>query len=294
MHAFVETEGDEVKEQAIVNNPPISNPAISQFIQKNDLDDLSDLLVQSKLKLIHLRALNDEKDMSEFDALCTDWNLNAAQKIRFGHAIKSLKPIQQRQRYETRLTILGDTSTGKTSLAKRMTGRDFSEYQESTIGAGHYKLRRDIYEKSITYEIWDTAGQERYQSLAPMYYKHASIIFVVYDITSAETFYRGKFWVKEIQNNVGKIPILVIGNKIDRDDEREVDVVKVEQYTNSMGISHIEVSCKTKHNLSAVYQWIRENTLDDDLRKVDDNAGFKLNEGSFQREPGARKRKCCG
>lgn len=36
----------------------------------------------------------------------------------------------------------------------------------------------------ITLDIWDTAGQERYHSLAPMYYKGAKGVVIVFDLTN--------------------------------------------------------------------------------------------------------------
>jgi len=39
-------------------------------------------------------------------------------------------------------------------------------------------------DKTLKLQLWDSAGQERYKSLIPSYVKGASIIFVVYDITS--------------------------------------------------------------------------------------------------------------
>ena len=47
----------------------------------------------------------------------------------------------------------------------------------------------------------DTAGQERYASLAPLYYRGAGAAVVMYDITSAETFTKAKYWVTELQKN---------------------------------------------------------------------------------------------
>ena len=47
----------------------------------------------------------------------------------------------------------------------------------------------------------DTAGQERYLSLAPLYYRGAHAAAIVYDITSAESFAKAKYWIKELQKN---------------------------------------------------------------------------------------------
>jgi GTPase SAR1 family protein len=38
--------------------------------------------------------------------------------------------------------------------------------------------------KSVKLQLWDSAGQEKYRSLIPSYIRGASVIFVIYDITS--------------------------------------------------------------------------------------------------------------
>lgn len=80
--------------------------------------------------------------------------------------------------------LLGDMGAGKTSLVLRFVKGEFSEYQESTIGAAFFTHVLSLNEATVKFDIWDTAGQERYHSLAPMYYRGAAAAIVVYDITS--------------------------------------------------------------------------------------------------------------
>jgi len=80
--------------------------------------------------------------------------------------------------------LLGDMGAGKTSLVLRFVKGEFSEYQDSTIGAAFFTQVLSLNEATIKFDIWDTAGQERYHSLAPMYYRGAAAAIVVYDITS--------------------------------------------------------------------------------------------------------------
>lgn len=80
--------------------------------------------------------------------------------------------------------LLGDMGAGKTSLVLRFVKGEFSEYQDSTIGAAFFTQVLSLNEATVKFDIWDTAGQERYHSLAPMYYRGAAAAIVVYDITS--------------------------------------------------------------------------------------------------------------
>ena len=42
--------------------------------------------------------------------------------------------------------------------------------------------------------MWDTAGQESYRSLLPLYYRGASIVVLVYDITNEDSLEQTKWW----------------------------------------------------------------------------------------------------
>ena len=72
-------------------------------------------------------------------------------------------------------------------------------------------------------QIWDTAGQERYRAITHAYYKGAVGAIIVFDISKEDTFLNVQKWMEEIKNGaVSNIVVLLIGNKCDLDDQREV------------------------------------------------------------------------
>ena len=65
-------------------------------------------------------------------------------------------------------------------------------------------------------QIWDTAGQEKLRSIAPLYYRDAQGIIMVYDVTAKKTFNSLDSWQKDISENASEIvTTLVVGNKCD-------------------------------------------------------------------------------
>ena len=72
--------------------------------------------------------------------------------------------------------------------------------------------------------ILDTAGQERFDSLNLTYYKKADAVLLVYDISKRSSFENvTKYYVEKIKENCNEdIPILLLGNKIDKKNEREI------------------------------------------------------------------------
>uniref|UniRef100_A0A2K5L3E5 RAB5A, member RAS oncogene family n=1 Tax=Cercocebus atys TaxID=9531 RepID=A0A2K5L3E5_CERAT len=85
-----------------------------------------------------------------------------------------------------KLVLLGESAVGKSSLVLRFVKGQFHEFQESTIGAAFLTQTVCLDDTTVKFEIRDTAGQERYHSLAPMYYRGAQAVIVVYDITNEE------------------------------------------------------------------------------------------------------------
>ncbi|KAF5748598.1 Ras-related small GTP-binding family protein [Tripterygium wilfordii] len=155
---------------------------------------------------------------------------------------------------QAKLVLLGDMGTGKTSLALRFVKGQFSDFQESTIGAAFFTQVLSLNEATIKFDIWDTAGQERYHSLAPMYYRGAAAAVVVYDVTSMESFERAKKWVREVQRQGNpKLIMFLVANKVDLEAKRKVGNEEGEQYAKENGLAFLETSAKTAHNVNELF-----------------------------------------
>jgi len=77
-------------------DPKDANPeddSLLKFLEQNDLTDVIDIFVASKLTLDHLKQV--ERD--DLEALCSDLNLSSSQKIRVKHAIKTLQKKKKKK-----------------------------------------------------------------------------------------------------------------------------------------------------------------------------------------------------
>lgn len=186
------------------------------------------------------------------------------------------------QTFQFKLVLLGDTSVGKSSLVIRFVKNQFSEYQESTIGAAFLTQTVPVGDYTVKFEIWDTAGQERYHSLAPMYYRGAAAAIVVYDITTADSFQRAKSWVKELQRQGSQdVVIALAGNKIDREDERQVSQEEAKKYSDENGLFFIETSAKTNVNVRELFMAIARK-LPKETPDKKAGTGFIINESELE------------
>ena len=85
--------------------------------------------------------------------------------------------------------------------------------------------------KRINLEIWDTAGQERFRVIAPIYYRKASAIIIVYDITNRLSYDRTNYWINEIELNGNPHCIkFLVGNKMDMGYDKSVSTEVKNEY----------------------------------------------------------------
>ncbi|CAL6097310.1 Rab11 [Hexamita inflata] len=129
---------------------------------------------------------------------------------------------------EIKVVIIGDTGVGKTCIATRLIANTFNPQSPSTLSAAF--LRKQMNNHQL--QIWDTAGQERFRSIAPLYYRNAYAVILVFDITRKISFESLQFWLNDLSSkfqNQQKPLITFVGNKSDLQDQREVSVEQVEQ-----------------------------------------------------------------
>ncbi|KAF3421680.1 hypothetical protein E2986_09720 [Frieseomelitta varia] len=142
-----------------------------------------------------------------------------------------------------KVVVLGSQGVGKTSIIKRYIEKKFNEHLNPTIGALFFSCKLKIEDSRVILMIWDTAGQERFRSMAPMYYRKANVAMLVFDLTEYSTFTAMKRWVEELQKNVeDPMVLVVVGNKLDLMEKRQVDAEEARVYATKIGASYHETS----------------------------------------------------
>lgn len=140
--------------------------------------------------------------------------------------------------------------------------KKFSSQYKATIGVDFLNKEVMIDDKLVTLQIWDTAGQERFQkSLGMAFYRGADACILVYDITSEKSFEQLNSWRDEFLNQAhprdpDNFPFVVIGNKIDKENERRVPKAKATQWCKSKGpkpIPYFETSAKEAIKVDAAF-----------------------------------------
>ncbi len=164
-----------------------------------------------------------------------------------------------------KVCLLGDGAVGKTALRERYLGKQFSSGYVMTIGADFAVKRSQIMTeegvKDVKFQIWDLAGQPRFNSVRELYYKGSHGGLLVFDITRRDSFTNLGNWIDELYKNSGRgpMPITVLGNKVDLQDEVENPVTReeaikfIEELKKKKGIPYdviyLETSAKTGINV---------------------------------------------
>ncbi|GAA5831248.1 hypothetical protein JCM3770_004734, partial [Rhodotorula araucariae] len=104
-------------------------------------------------------------------------------------------------------------------------------------------------------EILDTAGQEEYTALRDQWIREGQGFLIVYSTTSRASFDRVERFRHQISRvkDSDRVPIVVVGNKVDRVHEREVETRHGEELARRLGCAFIETSAKTRVNLEEAY-----------------------------------------
>ncbi|KAI4725958.1 ras-domain-containing protein [Aureobasidium sp. EXF-10728] len=161
-----------------------------------------------------------------------------------------------------KLVFLGEQSVGKTSLITRFMYDSFDNTYQATIGIDFLsKVAPTMYleDRTVRLQLWDTAGQERFRSLIPSYIRDSSVAVVVYDITSAKSFQQTRKWVDDVRGERGSdVIIVLVGNKTDLNDKREVTTQQGEEEAKKHNLMFIETSAKVGHNVKPLFKRIAQ------------------------------------
>ena len=155
-----------------------------------------------------------------------------------------------------KIIVLGDPGVGKSCLTSRALKDKFEDKYAPTIGFEFLTYTAIIDSKTIKLEIWDTCGQEMYRSLIANFYRNASLAMMVYSINSKESFSHINTWIKEVKlQSHPDIKIILIGNKSDLEENRQVTIEDAKEFIKENEISFFqETSAKTGKNTKEVFE----------------------------------------
>ncbi|MBY9006173.1 MAG: GTP-binding protein [Candidatus Lokiarchaeota archaeon] len=185
--------------------------------------------------------------------------------------------------YRYKFILVGDEAVGKTSIVRRFTENRFSDDYRATIGLNLISHTIKFINNDIELFIWDIGAQKYFKRFRETYYQGAQAVFIVFDLTNKESYENVQEWFNEINEFVKTegLSIIIVGNKSDLKEERQIEYKKGVEITNLLhkqgilNISYIETSALTGENISEAfrllsYHYIMENKeFEEDKLKQD-------------------------
>ena len=206
--------------------------------------------------------------------------------------------------YLLKYVIIGDSGVGKSNILLQYINGKFSDDFKATVGVEFGAKNIEINSRIYRIEIWDTAGQENFRSIARAYYKNSICACIVYDITNRNSFNSVQSWIDDCTKQTPKsILLLLIGNKNDLNDKREVQYEEGAEFAKKRNMIFLETSAKTGNNIDNIFErsvkQIDQNILDNKYDLDNENCGIRkgLRTESFvlsvEKSKEKKKKKCC-
>jgi small GTP-binding protein len=206
--------------------------------------------------------------------------------------------MEEQNEIKMKILLIGESKVGKTCLINSYVIRSFNINQLSTVGLDFRTKKLDIQGKQIILNIYDTAGQERFRNLATGYMKSADGFLVCFDLTSESTLENVTYWINSIKNTARKnASMLIIGNKSDLNEDREVTTEQGKEFAAKNGIDYLETSSKMHIGVDEAFETLVKKILEQ--REIEEGLSDK-NEGGSKgvqlgntKEKGKNKEKRC-
>lgn len=161
---------------------------------------------------------------------------------------------------EYKIVVLGGGGVGKSALTIRLVTDNFLDEYDPTI-EDSYRKQVMIDDETALLDILDTAGQEEFSSMQDQWMRDGQGFLLVYNITSRATFDEVSVLYDKIlrTKDTDKVPIVLVGNKCDLKDERDVEYIEGADLAKQWACSFFETSAKIKlNNEACFFELVRE------------------------------------
>eukprot|EP01137_Pigoraptor_chileana_P000442 Opistho-2@36651 len=194
----------------------------------------------------------------------------------------------QEEEFEIALKVLivGNGGIGKSSLIQRYCKGIFTKDYKKTIGVDFLEKQLDHDGENVRLMLWDTAGQEEFDAITKAYYKDAHACVLAFSTTDRDSFEAVEKWKKKVEAECGKIPMVLIQNKIDLIDQAVMEPNEAEGLAKRIGVRFYRISVKDNLKVDDVFEYLVTTYLKNKHTATSEPISSKKI-GMFQAEDGA-------
>ncbi|KAH6888157.1 ras family-domain-containing protein [Thelonectria olida] len=196
---------------------------------------------------------------------------------------------------ELHVVVLGAGGVGKSCLTAQFVHNEWIESYDPTI-EDSYRTQVQVDGRQVVLEILDTAGTEQFVAMRDLYMKTGQGFLLVFSIASSSSLSELAGLREEIIRikDDEKIPIVIVGNKCDLEENRAVPRAKGFSISQRWGAPYYEASARTRTNVDEVFVDLCRQMLrrDDELQALaDDGDGYKHDMNGSHKRRRRRRRK---
>ena len=162
-----------------------------------------------------------------------------------------------------KVCVVGTARVGKSSLIRRFVSDTFNEGYAPTVGAEISKATLDVKLPGgpdpwqVVLMVWDIMGNRNITDLVrESYFRQASGVLAVADLTRPETFDEMDGWVGAVREIAGDVPVAIAGNKLDTVDFRDLDWSPLASTATRFSAPLLPTSAKTGDNVQVAFSMI--------------------------------------
>ncbi|KAK3310748.1 small GTPase superfamily, partial [Chaetomium strumarium] len=185
---------------------------------------------------------------------------------------------------------------GKSCLTAQFVYNEWIESYDPTI-EDSYRTQKSVDGRQVVLEILDTAGTEQFVAMRDLYMKTGHGFLLVFSICSKASFEE----LATLRNDIIRIkddeniPIVIVGNKADLEDQRAVDRAKAFSVSRGWGAPYYEASARYRTNVDEAFidlcrQMLRRDDTHDDLH--DDPSSQRAEDAAKRHRRRKRKDRC--
>lgn len=155
-----------------------------------------------------------------------------------------------------KVIVVGNGMVGKSSMITRFAQNVYTDEYKKTLGCDF--LEKDHFIKSsgeeIKFNIWDTAGQEEYDALTKKYYRGAQACILAFSTTDRASFDDLTKWRVKVEDQCGKIPMIIVQTKIDLIDEAVMTEEESNEVAEKEELKLFKTCAKENEMISEVFE----------------------------------------
>ena len=210
--------------------------------------------------------------------------------------------MEKKKLKEFRLTILGDSEVGKTSIIDSYSCFEFREDIEKTIGIIKYYWNFKLNDgKDIKLIIYDSSGQDRFRQFSLTTLRNVNGIILVFDLTKKSSFENVKKWFDDIKERIIIPSSILLWNKADIKKEKlESNSEEIKNYAKEIQIPYFEVSAKNKKGINEGISYLANDIYERFKKEIEkekekeEEEKEKIENLIIREEIAGKKPKCIG